>query len=48
MEPKGRGTYTVNKKILDEFNRAKGCYSKSALIESFIVEFLKKNKGLIP
>jgi len=37
-------TFSIDKKILEEFNKAKGCYSKSALVESWIIDFVKKEK----
>ena len=37
-------TYTITKSVLVEFNRNKGCYNKSALIESFMIEFLERVK----
>jgi len=43
---KVNATYTLDKKILEQFNAAKGCYSKSALVESWIIDFLKKEKNL--
>ena len=37
--------FSIDKKVLKQFNEAKGCYSKSALVESWIIDFLK-NKNL--
>ena len=34
-------SYTIDEKILEQFNKTKGCYNKSALVESWIDNFNK-------
>jgi len=46
VSSKRNTTYSIDKKILKQFNDAKGCYSKSALVESWIINFIKKEKSL--
>lgn len=43
-EKKDHATYTITPKVLKQFNKEKGCYSKSALVESFIISFLNDKK----
>ena len=38
-------SYTIDEKILEQFNKSKGCYNKSALVESWIDNFLKKERS---
>jgi len=44
MKNKVPATYTITKKVLKQFNKEKGCYSKSALVEKFIIDFLNDKK----
>jgi len=41
-------TYNISKSVLDEFHQVKGAYVKSALVEFWIKQFLKKEQGFIP
>ena len=44
MKKKLNATYTIAKDVLEQFNKNTECYSKSALVEKFIIEFLNDKK----
>lgn len=41
---KDHATFTITREVLDEFKKKTTVYSKSALVESFIIEFLERVK----
>jgi len=44
MNRKVHASYTITKEVLEQFNKEKGCYSKSALVEKFIIDYLNDKK----
>lgn len=48
MSSKVITSFTIDPEVIKAFTKAKGCYSKSALVEFWIKEYLKNKKGFVP